>query len=235
MRKNIETVAGYKATDSEGKCKGFQFDLPKLGEDGKWKPGKWHKHSGPVVLCESGFHFCEHPSGPWAYYSAHGTRVFKVEAREVTRGSGPGADLKHVCRQTRLVEEVSFTGNWNTGYRNTGDGNTGDRNTGDRNTGDRNTGDGNTGYGNTGYGNATDRCTGFFCQEVQTVRCFDVDTGLTFDRFMSDYPSYQALGDALLKDTDIDPAGPWKVLPGFTPEKLKTLHDKFKAARNVKP
>jgi len=139
-----EIVKGFKATDKNMQCRGFQFEL-----------GVWHKHNGEIAMCESGFHFCEYPSGPWSFYRDDGTRIFKVEARGVIRGEGPGADLKHVAMEICLVEEVSFDGDRNTGGWNTGDGNTGDRNTGGWNTGDRNTGDGNTGGWNTG-----DRNTG---------------------------------------------------------------------------
>jgi len=167
--KHHDYMTGYKATDKDMRCQGFQFEL-----------GKWYKHEGDVKLCHSGFHFCVHPSGPWSYYYAAGTRVFKVEAKDAYEEYTPGADLKIVCREIRITEELhttgdgntgdSNTGNWNTGDNNTGDGNTGYRNTGDNNTGDRNTGDGNTGYrntgdnntghGNTGYGNTGHRNTG---------------------------------------------------------------------------
>jgi hypothetical protein len=159
-------VTGYKATDANIRCRTFQFEV-----------GKWHKCEGDLVECGNGFHFCEQPSGVWAYYNASGTRVWKVEAKEVLETpKQPGADYKRVARYIRLVEEIKVdgygnTGDRNTGYGNTGDGNTGDRNTGygntgdwntgDRNTGDRNTGDRNTGYGNTGYGNTGDRNTGY--------------------------------------------------------------------------
>ena len=149
-------VTGFKATDKNMQCRGFQFEI-----------GVWYKHDGEIFICESGFHFCEFPSGPWSYYSDEGTRIFKVEARgNIIKGEGPGSDLKHVSTEIRLVEEIYSTGNrntgngntgdWNTGDRNTGNGNTGGRNTGDWNTGDRNNGNRNTGNGNTGYWNTGD-------------------------------------------------------------------------------
>jgi (2Fe-2S) ferredoxin len=162
-------MCGYKATDKNMKCGGFQFEL-----------GKWYAHEGELKLCEKGFHFCKYPSGVWYDYKDDTTRVFKVEARNVIEEYKPGAELKLVCSEIRLVEEVNIVGNMNTGdentgYRNTGDMNTGNRNTGDMNTGDENTGyrntgirntgnmntgDENTGIRNTGYGNTGDRNTG---------------------------------------------------------------------------
>ena len=153
-------VLGYKATDPYIRCRGYQF-----------VPGEWHEAEGPLVLCGNGFHFCEQPSGPWAYYSEPDTRLWRVEADMILDAEWePGADRKRVAGRIRLVEEIvpdghgntgdGNTGYRNTGYRNTGDGNTGYRNTGDGNTGSRNTGDGNTGYRNTGYRNTGSRNTG---------------------------------------------------------------------------
>jgi hypothetical protein len=152
---------GYKATDKDIKCRDYQFTV-----------GEWHEHQGEVKLCESGFHFCPEPSGPWCYYSEEGTRVWEIEATEVIEDDSPGADRKFVAKRIRLVREIIATGDrntgdcntgdYNTGNRNTGDYNTGDRNTGDYNTGNRNTGDYNTGNGNTGYRNTGDYNTGYY-------------------------------------------------------------------------
>ena len=152
-------VEGYKIVNEDMTCSPdgntFKFEMGrnKLPND------------KPLVLCDNGFHFCEHPSGPWAYYSAG--RVFKVRAYGVLGTPlEPGADYKMVCEEIELYEEVfvggdSNTGNSNTGDRNTGNSNTGDRNTGDSNTGDSNTGNRNTGNRNTGNSNTGNSNTGY--------------------------------------------------------------------------
>ncbi len=118
-------ITGYKATDKDIKCRGYQFT-----------PGEWHECEGDLELCGNGFHFCEQPSGPWAYYSDPTTRIWKVEAEGVLDApTEPGATAKKVARRIRLVEEVVIGGDCNTGNRNTGNRNTGNRNTGNRNTG----------------------------------------------------------------------------------------------------
>jgi hypothetical protein len=140
----------YKATDANMRCKGYQFVL-----------GEWSEPiKGELEMCKNGYHFCEQPSGVWAYYSAEGTRVFKCEVKDAIFSKEPGADAKSICRQVKLIEEIEIDGDCNTGHRNTGDRNTGDHNTGYGNTGDRNTGDHNTGYGNTGHRNTGHRNTG---------------------------------------------------------------------------
>ena len=156
-------VKGYKMVDENLCCRGVQFVV-----------GEIVRHEGPLEMCRSGFHFCVHPSGVWAYYNKG--RLFELEAYDVLDTPyEPGADLKKVCRGIRLVREIKVdgdgnTGNGNTGHRNTGDGNTGHSNTGDgntgysntgyRNTGHRNTGHRNTGYRNTGHRNTGHRNTG---------------------------------------------------------------------------
>ncbi len=245
MSKTLQSMTGYKATDKDMKCRGFQFEL-----------GKWYEAEGELVECENGFHFCDYPSGPWQYYSEKGTRIFKVEAEEVLDTQyEPGATRKRVCRRIRLVEEVEVGGHWNTGHRNTGhgntgdwntghrntghgntgdwntgDGNTGNGNTGDWNTGHRNTGNGNTGHGNTGNGNATDRSAGFFNRRPQTVIVFDKDSGLTRGEFLEQFPQAYDLGELLMKDEPIDYER-FKGIPGITEKKLRKLHEKFIAAR----
>jgi hypothetical protein len=172
---------GYKATDKDIKCRGYQFTV-----------GEWHEHEGEVKLCESGFHFCPEPSGPWCYYSEEGTRVWEIEATEVIEDDSPGADRKFVAKRIRLVREIIATGYCNTGYCNTGDCNTGDRNTGNgntgyRNTGDYNTGNGNTGYRNTGNGNLASFSSGYFAIEEPNAMMFGCDTGVSRQIFLNKF------------------------------------------------
>lgn len=206
MMKMIDRMTGYKATDANMRFRDVQFEL-----------GVWVELSGDVVECERGFHFCEQPSGVWAYYNAPGARVFKIEAEDVLdKKFEPGADFKRVCRKIRLVEEIRTDGYGNTGNRNTGN---------------RNTGDGNTGNGNTGNGNATNRSSGFFCTEEPTVLCFDVDSGLKFSEFRA---KFGEMSDELLSDiseeNEID-IEKYSELPGFTAEKVDALIKKLKQVK----
>lgn len=159
-------MKGYKATDKNLRCLNFQFEL-----------NKWYEHVGLLQECKAGFHFCEQPSGPWAYYSDPGTRIFEVEAEEVLDTPFiPGSDYKRVCRRIKLVKEITprsdrntgsgntgygNTGNSNAGYYNTGYGNTGNWNSGNSNAGNRNSGNWNSGYFNAGNSNAGDKNTGY--------------------------------------------------------------------------
>jgi hypothetical protein len=246
-KKFIERMTGYKATNKDIQCLNFQFT-----------PGEWHEHEGEIALCGAGFHFCDHPSGPWAYYSDPETRIWKVEAEQILDlPTKPGADHKRVCKRIRLVEELRIvgygntgdcnTGYGNTGYGNTGNGNTGDRNTGngntgygntgdcntgDCNTGDCNTGYGNTGYGNTGNGNATNCSSGFFCTSAPKVLSFDEPTEFTSEEYRDKFPQYLDLCKALALDAEID-FERFKELPNITPEKIKALHEQHKKEREA--
>ena len=274
-QKLIKRMTGYKATDANMKCRGFQFVL-----------GEWAEASGDIFLCENGFHFCKKLSGPRYYYGTVNTRIFRVEAEDVLKSNfQAGTDYKRVCRRIRLVEEVFIagsenTGDYNTGNHNTGDfnagygnagnlnagnrnagygntgddnagyGNAGNRNVGDRNVGDRNVGNDNAGYcnvghenagnenagdynvgdGNTGYGNATSCSPGFFCQKEPNVVCFDVDSGMERNEFMTAFPCWSELAYKLRNEDEIK-FKDFSCLPGITPKKLKALHAKQLAAR----
>ena len=204
--KHYDYLKGYKATNADMTCHGFKFEL-----------GKWYKHEGEIKQCESGFHFCVHPSGPWSYYNDKGTRLFAVEARDVIEEYTPGSDLKVVCREIRLLSEIIPDG-----YANTGDMNTGYRNTGDRNTGDMNTGD----------GNATNHSAGFFCVKEPKVVSFDKQTKLTHKKFQEKYPEASHLGEQLLSDAPFD-YKEFSKLPGWTLKKCKTLHQRFIDGRRL--
>ena len=210
MNKYYDKMTGYKATNSDMTCNGFQFEF-----------GKWHTHKGEIKLCQSGFHFCKYPSGPFSYYRSSLSRIFKVEAKNVIEEYDPGSDLKLVCSKIRLIEELKQTGNRNTG----------DQNTGDRNTGYRNTGDWNTGYQNTGSGNATNRSSGFFAQKESCVMSFDKQTKLTYTEFMSSYPNALTLAELLSRDNAFDYTE-FKNIPGWELSKCKKLHKAHIAARN---
>jgi len=172
-------------------------------------------------MCESGFHFCEHPSGVWTYYSEG--RVFKCEAEIVIKSTTPGANRKHVARRIRLTEEIEVTGN-----RNTGDWNTGNKNTGDWNTGYRNTGDGNTGYRNTGHGNCGNCHSGCLNHGEAPFYLFD----LPARREDTDMSLVRDLANLLAFDDTIDPE-PFLGLPNATPERIKELHEAHKNARGA--
>lgn len=65
-------VEGYKGTDKNMCCRGFQFELNKMygAEQGS-----------DVKTCESGFHFCLKLNGVFGYYPVNnGNRFFKVRA-----------------------------------------------------------------------------------------------------------------------------------------------------------
>ena len=218
-------MKAFKGFDKNFQCRGFQFEV-----------GKWFEHEGELVECQSGFHFCEQPSGVWYYYNGPRTRVWEIEAEEVLEKSPePGADFKRVARRIKFVREI--TPGCKEGElqdaRNTGEYNTGEYNTGEYNTGNRNTGGGNTGDRNTGYGNATNYSSGFFCITEPKVICFDVQTELTRDEFMSQHPEYYTLSSLLLESDAIE-FEHFANLPGITPEKLAALHAKHLSMRGAK-
>lgn len=70
MEEDWVWIEGYKATNKDMKCRGFQFEL-----------GKMFTYEGTLVGCKSGFHLCPELKDCFDYYEiGHGNRYFKVRA-----------------------------------------------------------------------------------------------------------------------------------------------------------
>jgi hypothetical protein len=151
----IKMTKGFKVTDAEMQCRGYQYEL-----------GKKFKHEGSISLCGSGFHFCINPADCFRYYNFESTnRVFEV----VAYGDLRSDDDKSVTAEIEFIREIPWmevltivnSGKENTGLSNSGDRNSGDSNSGDRNSGDRNSGDWNSGDWNSGDRNSGDSNSGY--------------------------------------------------------------------------
>ena len=190
---NNNTISGYKVTDKNLQCRGYQFEL-----------GKIHEENVALDIYHRGFHYCKIANDCFNYYSFDSSnRVFEV----IAHGEVVDGDDKSCTNKIQLVRELTWvevlnivnigknnTGRDNTGYSNTGNRNTGYSNTGNRNTGDRNTGDRNTGNSNTGYSNTGDRNTGVFCTGVKYLLFFNKESTWTEEDFLNS-KVYQLLSD----------------------------------------
>ena len=156
-------MKGYKAFDKNLKCRDFQFQI-----------GKTYELNESIVLCQSGFHFCENPFDVYNYYPKEShTRICEIEALGEVKKEGD----KSVTNKIKIVKELTDlekldlwikrtnSGDWNSGNRNSGHGNSGYGNIGNRNSGygnigNRNSGDWNSGNRNSGHGNSGDGNSG---------------------------------------------------------------------------
>ena len=145
-------MIGYKATDMNGCCRGFKFEV-----------GKTYTKDTPKeeLKCCTGnvFHFCrellaiERESN----YKLSESRLFEVIAGDFVRdGDKYGTNSLTILREIKGEEkqELINSGNRNSGNYNSGTCNVGNRNSGNCNVGNRNSGTCNVGNRNSGSWNS---------------------------------------------------------------------------------
>ncbi len=68
-------MRGYKGTDKDMQCRGYQYEL-----------GKTFIHNGNVGICKSGFHFCDNRVDMFKYYpKGQGNRYFEIDATGIVQ------------------------------------------------------------------------------------------------------------------------------------------------------
>ena len=147
-------MIGYKATDKNGCCRGFKFEV-----------GKTYTKATPkeeLRCCtDKVFHFCRELSAieKESDYKLSESRIFEVIAGDYVRsGDKYGTNSLTILREIEDEEKQEFlnSGNCNSGNFNSGNFNSGNRNSGNRNSGNRNSGDWNSGRRNSGNWNSRD-------------------------------------------------------------------------------
>ena len=94
----MNKIIGYKGFDEGLKCRDFQFEI-----------GKTYKHDGPVVACQSGFHFCERPMDVWEFYGPR-NEFCVVEAVEgIKEGTKSVTGEITIQRKISIKEMVDIT------------------------------------------------------------------------------------------------------------------------------
>ena len=169
-------MIGYKATDMNGCCRGFKFEV-----------GKTYTKDTPkeeLECCtDKVFHFCRELFAieKESDYKLSESRLFEVIAGDFVRsGDKYGTNSLTILREIEGEEKLYLinsrnrnsgncnSGNCNSGNRNSGNWNSGDWNSGNRNSGNRNSGNRNSGNWNSGYFNSNE----------PFVRMFNKDTKL---------------------------------------------------------
>ena len=190
-------MIGYKATDLDGKCRGFQFEVGKTYK-------KDTKKEDLECCTDKVFHFCRELHSVWNYYNKGNSRLFEVIAGDYVRNED-----KYGTNEITLIREIKGdelkellnsgnrnSGDWNSGYCNSGNRNSGNCNSGDWNSGNWNSGNWNSGNRNSGYcnsgncnsgnwnsgnWNSGNRNSGYFNIDTPLVRIFGKDTDLKPD------------------------------------------------------
>ena len=192
-------MIGYKATDMDGCCRGFKFEV-----------GKTYTKDTPkeeLECCtDKVFHFCRELFAieKESSYKLSKSRLFEVIAGDFVRdGDKYGTNSLTILREIEGEEKQNLincgncnsgdcnsgdrnsgnrnSGNRNSGDRNSGNWNSGDRNSGNCNSGDWNSGDWNSGDRNSGNWNSGDRNSGYFNSDTPFVRMFNKETDKKFD------------------------------------------------------
>ena len=177
-------MIGYKATDINGCCRGFKFEVGKTYTKDMLKE---------ELQCytDKVFHFCRDIFAieMESNYNLSESRLFEVIAGDYIRinnvyGTNSLTILREICGDEK--KELLNGGYCNTGYFNTGNYNSGNRNSGACNSGNWNsgawnTGSFNSGAWNTGSFNSGNHNTGYFNTDEPFVRMFNKDTKLKRD------------------------------------------------------
>ncbi len=192
-------MIGYKATDMDGCCRGFKFEV-----------GKTYTKNTPkeeLECCtDKVFHFCRELFAieKESNYKLSKSRLFEVIAGDfVQNGDKYGTNSLTILREIKDEEKQNLinSGNHNSGNRNSGNRNSGNRNSGNCNSGDwnsgnwnsgdynsgdcnsgnRNSGNRNSGNRNSGDWNSGDWNSGYFNSDTPFVRMFNKETDKKFD------------------------------------------------------
>ena len=164
-------MIGYKATDKNGCCRGFKFEV-----------GKTYTKDTPkeeLECCtDKVFHFCRelYAIERLSDYKLTESRLFEVIAGECVRdGDKYGTNSLTILREIEGEEkqELINSGDRNSGDRNSGDCNSGNSNSGDCNSGNCNSGNRNSGGWNSGSWNSGSRNSGFFNSDEPCIRMFN--------------------------------------------------------------
>ena len=209
-------MIGYKATDMNGCCRGFKFEVGKTYK-------KDTKKEDLRCCTDTGFHFCRELFAieKESNYKLSESRLFEIIAGDYVKDGD-----KYCTNKIKILREIKDdekkelinsgnrnsgnwnsgnfnSGNWNSGNFNSGDCNSGNRNSGDcnsgnRNSGNRNSGDCNSGDCNSGYWNSGNRNSGnwnsgnwnsgYFNIDSPLIRIFNKETDKTRDEI--DFPSF---------------------------------------------
>ena len=187
-------MIGYKATDMNGCCRGFKFEV-----------GKTYTKDTPAdeleCCTDKVFHFCRELCAieKESNYKLSESRLFEVIAGNcVRKGDKYGTNSLTILREITGSEKEALcnsgncnsgncnSGNYNSGNCNSGDCNSGNYNSGSRNSGNCNSGNYNSGNYNSGNCNSgncnsgswnSGNCnSGYFNTNTPTVRMFNGDT-----------------------------------------------------------
>ena len=170
MDKRSKKMIGYKATDMNGCCRGFKFEV-----------GKTYTKDTPkeeLECCtDKVFHFCRELFAieKESEYKLSESRLFQFIAGDyVKRGDKYGTNSLTILREIEGDEKQELI---NSGNRNSGNWNSGDWNSGDCNSGNWNSGNWNSGNCNSGFFNTNEPFVIMFNKDTK-LKKYEIDIPL---------------------------------------------------------
>ena len=87
-------MIGYKGFDKNFCCRGYQYEV-----------GKTYHHNGKLIICESGFHFCDTPLAVFEFYKPTESRFALVETSDNIVSNN---NHKFCTDELKIIKELSL-------------------------------------------------------------------------------------------------------------------------------
>lgn len=87
-------MIGYKGFDKNFRCRGYQYEV-----------GKTYHYNGELIICESGFHFCDTPLAVFEFYKPTESRFALVETSDNIVSNNKH---KFCTDELKIIKELSL-------------------------------------------------------------------------------------------------------------------------------
>jgi hypothetical protein len=98
-----ETIKGFKAFKKDFKCMDFQYEV-----------GKSYTKDEDIILCKSGFYFCEMPLDVLSYYGdLNNQKYAEIEAKDIVKKDGDKSVTNNITIKNEITIKDLFNQHFN--------------------------------------------------------------------------------------------------------------------------